>query len=282
MALRPDLEDRYVSANGYNIRYIEKGEGHPLLCLHGLNPQVSADQWIVNIDALSEVARVIAIDLPGWGLSSLPPEGISFEGFVETIRAFCDALGLDVVDTCGQSMGGWLAALYAATYPERVRRVVLVGNAGLNPSPPGVSQVFNVPDRDTISTVLTREWSGNVELTPYLLDEQERRMNLPGRKQSYEALLHAVHDPDLRKQYSLRERLPSMQQPILVVWGDDATGIPLVYGLEAFQLAPNARLAVIHGGNHSPMGVTPREFEMQAVRFLTEPEVKAVPKPGAG
>jgi pimeloyl-ACP methyl ester carboxylesterase len=282
MALRPDLEDKFVEANGYTIRYIEKGEGHPLLCFHGLSAQVSADQWIVNIDALSTVARVIAVDMPGWGLSTLPAEGISFEGFVETTRAFCDAMGLDVVDTCGQSMGGWLAALYAATYPDRVRRVILVGNAGLNPSPPGLSQVFNVPTREQIQASFTREWGNHVELTPALLDEQERRMNLPGRKEAYEALLHAVHDPDLRKQYGLRERLPSMQQPILVVWGDDATGIPLVWGLEAFQLAPNGRLSVIHGGNHSAMGMTPREFESQAIRFLSEPEIASVPKPGAG
>ncbi|MGE0060095.1 MAG: alpha/beta fold hydrolase [Dehalococcoidia bacterium] len=279
MALRNDLEDRYVRANGFDIRYIEKGAGRPLICLHGLNGQLSGDQWIVNIDALSGVARVICPDLPGWGLSSLPPEGCSFEGFVETIRAFCDALGLDEVDIAGQSMGGWLAALYAYYHPQRVRRVILVGNAGLNPSPPGLSQTFSVPDRERIHASLTREWANNVDITDAMLDEQERRMSLPGRKESYEAVLHEVHNPDLRAKYSLRDKLPSMQQPILVVWGDNAVGIPLTYGFEAFQLAPNARLAVIHGGDHSPIGITPRDFESQAIRFLTTEDVAAVPKP---
>jgi pimeloyl-ACP methyl ester carboxylesterase len=279
MALRPDLEDKYVKANGFDIRYIEKGEGPPLICLHGLNAQISGDQWIVNIDALSKVARVICPDLPGWGLSSLPPEGCSYEGFIETIREFCDALGLDVVDIAGQSMGGWLAALYPYRYPERVRRLILVGNAGLNPSPPNVAQTFEVPDRDRVRASLVREWGANVEITEAMLDEQERRMQLPGRKQSNEAVLHAVHDPALREKWGLRDKLPGMQLPVLVVWGDDAAGIPLTYGFEAFRLAPNGRLAVIHGGNHSPMGLTPREFESQAIRFLTAPEVPAVAKP---
>jgi pimeloyl-ACP methyl ester carboxylesterase len=279
MALRPDLEDRYVKANGHEIRYIEKGEGRPLICLHGLNGQLSGDQWIVNIDALSTAARVICPDLPGWGLSSLPPEGCTFDDFVETIRSFSDALDLGVVDITGQSMGGWLAALYAYTYPERVRRVVLVGNAGLNPSPPGLSQIFNVPDRDAIRASMVREWGHNVEINEAMIDEQERRMRREGRKESYEAVLHQIHDPANRQQNSLRDKLPVMQHPVLVVWGDDAAGIGLTHGFEAFRLAPNGRLAVIHGGNHSPMGLTPREFESQTIRFLTEPEVAAVTRP---
>lgn len=279
MALRDDLEDKYVKANGFDIRYIEKGSGRPLVCLHGRSNQVSGDQWIVNIDALSTVAHVYCPDLPGWGLSSLPPEGCSFETMVEAIKGFCDALGLDEVDIAGQSYGGWLAALYPYYYPERVRRVILVGNAGLNPNPPGLAQTFNMPNREQIRVSLAREWGDNVQITEAQIDEQERRMNLPGRKEAYEAIIHEMHDPDMRAKYGLHDKLPAMQHPVLVVWGDDATGIPLVYGLEAFKLAPNGRLAVIHRGDHSPMGLTPREFEAQAIRFLTEPEIKAVPKP---
>ena len=104
-------------------------------------------------------------------------------------------------------------------------------------------------------------------------------MKFPERKPAYDAVLHAVHNPDARAKYSLRDKLPQMQHPTLVVWGDDATGIPLLYGLEAFRLAPNGRLAITYGGNHSPLGLTPRDFESQAIRFLTEPEVPAVPKP---
>ena len=70
------------------------------------------------------------------------------------------------------------------------------------------------------------------------------------------------------------DKLPKMQHPILVCWGDDAPGIRLQYGIEAFQLAANGRLVVTYGGDHSAMGFNAREVESQIVAFLTDKEVK--------
>jgi pimeloyl-ACP methyl ester carboxylesterase len=275
MALRDDLKDMYVKVGDLDVRYIEKGSGKPLICLHGLNAQLSGDQWLVSIDALSTVSHVYCPDLPGWGLTTLKPDRHSFQDYVDFIDGFCDALGLTEVDITGQSLGGWLAALYAYYHPERVRRVILVGNAGLNPPLPNAAHSFNMPTRDQLRTTLTREWTTYVPITEAQLDELERRMNMPGRKEAYEGVLHEVHNEDNRAKYSLREKLPEMQQPILVVWGDDAPGIKLQYGIEAFQLAPKGRLVVLYGGNHNAMAFRPREFETQAITFLTEEDVAA-------
>ena len=274
MALRSDLEDKYVTANGYSIRYIEKGSGRPLVCIHGLGAALSGDQWLVNIDALSTVAHVHCPDMPGWGLSDLPDSGYSFPMLVETVRGFCDALGLEEVDVAGQSLGGWIAALYAYYHPERVRRVILIGNAGLNPAPAGIAQPFQLMNRDQLRNTLDREWTTFVPITEDQIDELERRMNRPGRLAAYEALRAAVLDEGAREAYSLRDKLPGMQHPVLVCWGDDAPGIRLQYGLEAFNLAPNGRLVVTYGGDHSAMGFNAREVESQAIAFLTDPEVK--------
>jgi 2-hydroxy-6-oxonona-2,4-dienedioate hydrolase len=273
MALRDDLKDLHTKANGYDIRYIEKGNGRPLVCLHGLGAANSGDQWIVNIDALSSVAHVYCPDLPGWGLSSMPDKGYSFPMLVETVKGFCDSLGLEEVDVAGQSLGGWIAALYAHDHPERVRRVILVGNAGLNPPLATMSRTFQGMNRDQLRNYLSREWTTFVPINEGQVDELERRMNLPGRAAAYEGVLHAVHDEDARAAFSLRDRLPNMQQPVLVVWGDNAPGIKLQYGIEAFQLAPNGRLVVTYGGNHSAMGFTAREFESAAISFLGEETV---------
>lgn len=274
MALRGDLEDKYAQANGYRIRYIDKGSGPPLVCLHGLGAALSGDQWLVTIDALSSVAHVYCPDMPGYGLSDLPPDGYSFDMFVETVKGFCDALGLDQVDVTGQSMGGWTAALYAYYHPERVRRVILIGNAGLNPPLPGAGRPFELMDRAQLRNSLNREWTNFVSITETQIDELERRMQRPGRHEAYRALAAVIQDDANRQKYSLRDKLPLMQQPILVVWGDNAPGIGLQYGIEAFQLAPNGHLVVTLGGDHNAMAFTPREFESQAIAFLTEPEVK--------
>ncbi len=274
MALRDDLEDKYVTANGQRMRYIEKGSGQPLVCIHGLSAALSGDQWLITIDALSKVAHVYCLDMPGYGLSDLPADGYSYDGFIESVKGFCDALGLDQVDITGQSMGGWIAALYAHAYPERVRRLVMIGNAGLNPPLASAGAPFELMTRDQLINSLNREWTTFVPWTDAQLDELERRMQRPGRLEAFRALTAVIQDPESREKFSLRSRLPEMSMPILVVWGDDAPGIRLQYGIEAFELAPNGRLAIIYGGNHNAMAFGPREVEAQMIAFLTAEEVK--------
>jgi pimeloyl-ACP methyl ester carboxylesterase len=279
-ALRDDLEDKYVTVNGYRIRYIEKGSGPPLVCLHGLGAALSGDQWLSTIDSFSTVAHVYCPDQLGYGLSDLPDDGYSFDGFVDTVKGFCDSLGLQQVDVAGQSMGGWIAALYAYYHPECVRRVVLIGNAGLNPPLAGIGRPVELMNRDQLRNSLTREWGTFVPITDTQVDELERRMQRPGRLDAYRALRSVGEDESNREKYSLRDKLPGMPHPILVIWGDNAPGIRLQYGIEAFQLAPNARLVVTLGGDHNAMAFTPREVESQVVAFLTAPEIKQAKKTG--
>lgn len=275
MALRPDLADKFVTANGYRIRYIEKGAGRPLICVHGLAMAISADQWSVSIDALAKHSHVYALDLPGWGLSDLPANGYSFPMWVETIRDFCDQLGLDEIDIMGQSHGGWVAALFAYNYPRRARRLILVGSAGLNPLLPSMTRgEIQLPEREELRQHLWREWTDYLEITDEHVEELYRRSRFPGRKESFHAIQRYVSDLDVRDQYSLRRCLPSMVLPILVCWGDDNPGIRVRYGIEAFWLAPNARLSITYGGHHSSMGFMPREFERAVHDFLTTDELQ--------
>jgi pimeloyl-ACP methyl ester carboxylesterase len=279
MSLDPRIDDKYVKTNGYRVRYIEKGEGQPLLMFHGLGAALSADQWLVIIDSLSTVSHVYALDMPGWGLSDLPAIGYSFDMFTETIHGFVEALGLQSVDVFGQSMGGWWAGLYAYYHPERVRRAILVGAAGLNPVSGGMLAPFELMNREQIRNSMLREWGGFLRVEEDHLDELERRMNLPGRREAYEGARATIFNPEERQKYSLRDKLPKMEMPILMAWGDNGGGVvTLQHGLEAFQLAPNARLVITYGGDHNAAGFTKPAFQPQAIQFLTDPEVKPVTK----
>lgn len=278
MSLRADLPDKFVKANGLNIRYIEKGAGRPLLCFHGLGIALSGDQYLVNIDAFSKIAHVYALDMPGWGLSDYAPNGYSFPFWVETVKGFCDALHLDQVDVMGQSMGGWFAALYASYYPQRVRRIIMVGAAGLNPAAPRAAGEVKLPDREQLRANLYNEWRQFHPITDAMVDEQLKRIQRPGRAEQYGLIQQVVFDPKLREEYSLRQRLPNMQHPLLAAWADDPRAIALRYGLEAFKLAPNGRLLVTFGGDHSAMGYTATEFQAAALAFLTAETIKPVDK----
>ena len=276
MSLRPDIPDQYTTANGYNIRYIEKGSGRPLICIHGLSLPISADQYLVSIDALAEHSHVYALDMPGWGLSDLPAEGYSFQMWSDTLRDFCDQLGLDDVDVAGQSLGGWTAAVFAYLNPGRVRRVILIGAAGLNPAPASVTGEVQLPERDALRTHLWREWTDYAEITDEQVEELYRRARREGRVEAWQGIQAYVGNQEERDRYSLRRILPHLQQPVLVVWGDDNSGIRVRYGIEAFWLAPNARLAVMYGGDHSSVGFAAREFERTVRDFVTTEELKFV------
>ena len=278
MSLRADLEDKYVEVDGRSIRYIEKGSGRPLVCIHSTGISLSADQWLVSIDALSASAHVYALDMPGWGLSDYAGEGYSFPVWTNTIRGFCDALGLEQVDVAGQALGAWFATLFASEHPELVRRVILVSLAGLSPPPRGVAggAQFHLPDREQLRHALWMEWTRFVPITDTVLDEQERRMQRPGRVEQFTAIRAYLNDPAVREEFSPRHRLPTMEMPVLIAWGDDSPALKVEYGFEAFNLAPNPRLLVTYGGDHNPMGFNAREFEAAAIAFLTAEEVKPV------
>ncbi|MBM3940786.1 MAG: alpha/beta fold hydrolase [SAR202 cluster bacterium] len=277
MSLRADLTDRYVKLpNGFNIRYLERGEGRPVVLVHGLGITMAADQWINNYDALAKHLHVYSLDMPGWGLSDLPASGYSFERWAETLAQFTRALGLGQVDVIGQSLGGWSAMFFAHQHPELVRRLVLVVNAGLNPPPSGLTGAFQLPDRARMRAIHETLWRGDVRVTEEMLDELERRVRRPGRDAAFIAIRDYVGDLGVRERYSPRHLLPTMHMPVLHVWGDNADPLLVQYGIEQYDLTPHPRLAVIYDGGENPQGHAPRQFEDAATRFLTSPDIAPI------
>src|SRR5262245_51190962 len=147
MTLLYDLGSKYITVGGGKVRYLEAGSGPPLVLVHGLAVQNSGDQWLTNMDVLTKVRHVYALDLPGWGLSDPLPEP-SFEGWVAAIKGVFDAAGIEQGDVLGQSLGGWISALFVHQYPERVRRFAWLAQAGMNPKPPTSTATLRMPTRE--------------------------------------------------------------------------------------------------------------------------------------
>jgi pimeloyl-ACP methyl ester carboxylesterase len=256
------LANKYVTVNGLRIRYLEAGAGRPTVLVHPVGVETYAESWLVNFDAFMKAGHLYALDLPGWGLSDGPKDGrYSFPLWVETIKGFCDALKLEQVDIAGRTLGGWLAALFAHQYPQRVRRVALLGTAGLNPGSFAAAEHSVWPTRESLRRVYTDD---------AIRDEVYQRLQEPGREAAYQKLWAYVGDPTVREEWSLRARLPQMQMPILFVSTDNNRGgIPVQYAWEGFMLAPLARLHVCS----QVVGATGPEFERVAVSFLTAEEI---------
>lgn len=228
------VTDQYLTVNGMKVRYLEAGEGSPLVLIHGLSVHEPADQWRAHFPTLGESFHCYAIDLPGWGLSEMPLSGYSFRMWIDTIAGFIDAMGLQTVDLMAYSFGAWIAGLYAAENPGRVRRFVSLHNPGLNRV---VSQYHPADNVELPSIETLRRAYGNDEVA----EKVYREMTVPGRVEAHTALLHVISDPAMREEWSLRHRLSAMTLPILSA--DRDTGF--VEGtVECAKLAPLTRIMI--------------------------------------
>jgi 2-hydroxymuconate-semialdehyde hydrolase len=134
-----------IVANGIVTNYHDVGSGAPVLLIHGSGPGVSAwANWRLTIPALAQQCRVIAPDMVGFGFSERPADiQYGLDTWVAQAIGLLDALQIDCADIVGNSFGGGLALALAIRHPQRVRRLVLMGAAGVSfPITPGLDAVW--------------------------------------------------------------------------------------------------------------------------------------------
>jgi pimeloyl-ACP methyl ester carboxylesterase len=127
----PEVQAEMVDVGGAPVALRRRGEGRPLVFLHGAG---FTGKWLRFHEALAAGADVTAPEHPGFGGS---PDSDAIEGFDDLVLHYEDlraTLGLDEpFDLVGLSLGGWIAADYAVFYPERLRSLTLIVPAGLEP-----------------------------------------------------------------------------------------------------------------------------------------------------
>src|SRR5262245_27293818 len=123
-------EGKLVEAGGLTIHYHEFGDGPPVIGLHGGGPGATGwSNFRLNIPAFSAGHRFMPVDMPQFGRSSrVPLNGPRLTRTAAVLDAFMDAIGLEVADFVGNSMGGQAAMRLAIDAPKRVRRLVLIGS----------------------------------------------------------------------------------------------------------------------------------------------------------
>ncbi|MFT5438534.1 MAG: pimeloyl-ACP methyl ester carboxylesterase [Alphaproteobacteria bacterium] len=131
------VEDRFVTVGDLSIRYVEAGDGLPLILLHGASLGSSADVFLRNLGPLASAGfRPIAFDQPGFGLSDNPTD-FSVGYRKKSIMGFIDALGLEKAVLVGHSQAGNMAVANAFENPDRISHVVILGTGSLLPPLPG-------------------------------------------------------------------------------------------------------------------------------------------------
>jgi 4,5:9,10-diseco-3-hydroxy-5,9,17-trioxoandrosta-1(10),2-diene-4-oate hydrolase len=128
------VEDRFVTVDGLGMRYIEQGDGPPVVFLHGASLGSSADVFIRNLPAFAQADfRAIAYDQPGFGLSDTPQDhSVAFRR--KNLPAFCKALGLKRPALVAHSQAGTMAAQLALEAPDDWSHLVVLGTGSLLPA----------------------------------------------------------------------------------------------------------------------------------------------------
>jgi pimeloyl-ACP methyl ester carboxylesterase len=257
-----------LEINGFQIAYRRAGEGPALLLLHG-GPTHSGE-FRQQLEQVSDQFTVIAWDMPGCGQSSDPPEDFRIRDYVACLARLIAALGLDQTHVLGLSFGTGLALELYRAHPELVRSLILVSAyAGWAGSlPPEVAaqrkqrmlQMIELPPdawaREWLPTLLTDSAPPEVveELKAILLD-----FHPAGQRTLLESGF-AEHD--------LRDLLPRIQVPTLLLYGEMDVRSPLNVAKEMHASVPESQLVIIPGVGHMADMEGPDPMNAAVRRFL--------------
>jgi pyruvate dehydrogenase E2 component (dihydrolipoyllysine-residue acetyltransferase) len=274
-------ELKRVEVDGTPINYVDVGSGErePVVLVHGLGGQWQ--NWLENIPRLAQERRVLALDLPGFGLTPEPADGkISISGYGRCVDSFCDKLGLAQVALVGNSMGGYVAAETAIQFPERVSRLTLVSAAGISSADTLQAPILTfgriataiatntaARHRGLAARPITRHMSlALVARHPRLLkaDLAYEGFYKGAGKGGFDDALRACLD------YDFRDRLPEVKVPTLIVWGEKDSIIPVRDADEFERLIEDSRKVVMKDTGHIPMAERPNVFNDLLLDFLAE------------
>lgn len=275
---------RRIRVDGGDVAVVDSGgDSPPLLFLHGLGG--IWQNWLLNLPAFMDTHRVVAIDLPGFGQSEMPAGKLSIPGLARTVDLVCRELGLEDPVVVGNSMGGFVGAELAVTFPTRVSKLVLVAAAGLS-----TEHLVREPllAGARVWAVLTARTGVRAEiavtrprlrraalqvvvryperLSVPLAVELVRGANAPGFIPAFDALMR----------HSFRDNLERIEIPVLIVWGRNDILVP-VDDAEMYEhlIGENARSVIFDDTGHLPMLERPSRFNELLTRFIAgerEPE----------
>jgi pimeloyl-ACP methyl ester carboxylesterase len=273
------MTDKPVSPAAFQMAFEDSCDRVPVLLIHGF--PLSNMLWDPQIADLSDIARLIAPDLRGFGMSDATAPPYTLETFSTDCATLLDQLGMTgPIVVAGLSMGGYIALDFCRRYPERVAGLILTATRA------GADSAEAKKSRDEAAGVAIAEGA------PAIADAMLPKLLAPG---TYEAqpevvdfvldmMLETSEDGIVGALAAMRDRpdatgdLPGLDVPTLVVHGADDQLIPVAEAEAMAAALPRAKLVVVPDAGHLPNLEQP-DFFNDAVRdFLEifyEPEFEA-------
>jgi pimeloyl-ACP methyl ester carboxylesterase len=256
MAHRSD----FLDVRGVRTHLLKGGRCRPLLVLH---PEFGANMWAPYHDALAGSFHVLAPDHLGFGESERPDWLDGIDDLVFHYLDLLDLLAIERLSIVGSSLGGWIAAAFAVAHPERVERLVLAAPAGI--------KVDGVPRYDV--------FANPIETTlQHLFHDPSRAAQILPAEYGAEVIVRGYHELTTLARLTwnpylydpkLQQRLPRLQHPTLLIWGENDTLLPPAHGEAFAALLPCATLKVFPACGHLVPFECAEAFASVATDFLT-------------
>lgn len=263
-------QEKSVAVFGAKIRYIEAGDASKptVVLLHGLGS--NAETWLYNIPALAANYRVIALDQVGFGKSDKPSINYRVATYVDFLDKFLTELKIEKTALVGNSMGGWVSVLYAAKYPGKISKIVLVDSAGYAP-PKNFDYRFlqrlnpstREGTRDMVKTVFYNS-------APFVSDAAiDLFMAMRIAANDGNTIQNLLRTIETGEDY-FDSQVKMVKHPTLIVWGKQDSLTPVADGERLNREIPGSELAVFDQCGHVPHIEKAVDFNKKVLEFLAK------------
>lgn len=280
----------FAEIDGVQLHYQEKGNGLPLVLLHGYT--ASTYVWKEVFEPLAERYHVIAVDMKGFGFSGKPDGDYTRKAQSELVIKLLDHLKIDRAILCGNSMGGEVSLNAARHHPQRVRALILVDSQGVTVDS-GASVAPGVASWPVIGPLLTA-----LALTNDSLVRDGLKLNYYDDSKVTDEAVAAYYRPlktrngqraaflarQQASQQSIEPEVGKIGQPTLILWGAEDEVIPVEAGRKLNSLIAGSRLVVFDRCGHVPQSEMTDRFLTEVTGFIAtlNPPASEMAGPAAG
>jgi pimeloyl-ACP methyl ester carboxylesterase len=269
--------EKMIDIDGRKLNYVELGDRDKptLLFVHGI--MGTWRNWVFNLLPFADRYRVIAVDLPGFGLSEMPAGEFSIEKYADTIKHFAEKLGISKLTLIGNSMGGQVGTIVAKKYPELLEELVLVDPAGFSTSTPKLRKIAPyakyvepllkigprlrkmIASNRTLASLFTKIvlWRPR-QISSELILVLLAGIGKPGFVPALDTITHTPVD----------EFPGEVKTDTVIIWGRNDSLIPKKDAFKFARMIPQAKLELMDDVGHIPMFETPDRFNALLSRYL--------------
>ena len=265
----------YVDANGVRTRYLHAGDTTrpALFLLHGTGGH--AEAYVRNLQSHGQHFSTWVPDMIGCGLTDKPAVDLEIKVYVQHLIDTMDALAIKRASISGESLGGWVAAQFALSHPDRIDRLVLNTAGGSWSNPEVMNRVKTLsmaavedPNWDRIRTRLEFLVHDKSDVCDDLVATRRAIYAQPGMVDAMRRAL-VLQEMDIRQRNLLTDAdWARIATPTMVLWTSHDPTAPVAMGRRISELIPGAKFVVMEDCGHWPQYEDPENFNRIHLDFL--------------